>query len=82
MNKKTTELSLLLLYLSGWEEEINGNPETTRCRSWLGYLYEIIKRLEKEGKIKVSDSRRVVEITEKGLSEAKVLEKKYIKEIK
>ncbi len=45
MEKKIQELCLLLMYLTGWEEESRQKPGEKIFRAWKGYLFEVLNRL-------------------------------------
>ena len=74
MNDVIKELSLLLLYLTSWEEDA---VIAKVRRSWKGYPFEILDDLTEEEFI--SDSRRSksVYLTEKGIKKAQETAKKY-----
>jgi len=77
MEKEIEELSLLLMYLTSWEEKLSSNMPP-RYGSWKGYRFEIIDELEKEGFITQGSYRsKSVYLTEKGIKQAEELQKKY-----
>jgi len=68
------ELTLMLLYLSSWEE----GPEDMRYRrSWKGYDFNILNELAKEKLIYDSRRAKSVELDERGVERAKALLMKY-----
>ena len=67
-------LALLLLLLSGWEEDSRKNPGQKIFRSWKGYLFEDLNGME-TGDMIVQFPKSVV-ITEKGLEEAQNLKER------
>jgi len=71
--KRILELNLLLLYLSGWEEESRNDPDSNVFRSWKGYLFDILHDLEQDGLITQFRNTKSVIITEKGIQKAKTL---------
>lgn len=74
MREKTKELTLLLLYLTSWEEKgLSG----TFHRSWKGYPFEIMNELSEEGLISGSKSAKSVYFSEEGIKKAQEIEKKY-----
>ena len=75
MNKKIKELTLLLLYLTSWEEKEFG--ETYR-RSWKGYPFETLNELTEDGYITGSKRSKSVYLTEEGIQEVCNLKKKYL----
>ncbi|MCK4836759.1 MAG: transposase [Candidatus Aminicenantes bacterium] len=78
MKEKIKELSLLLLYLSGWEEDSRNTPGEKLFRAWNGYLFKILNQLEEEELIHQFSQGKSVIITREGLNKAKELEKKYL----
>jgi len=75
MDKAIKELTLLLIYLTAWQED----PDLTKVqRSWKGYSFEVLDELNEEGYIDGSKYAKSVYLTEEGLSKAKELMKKYI----
>jgi hypothetical protein len=69
------ELTLLLLYLSSWEEEpIRGAP--TIRRAWKNHRFEILDALAEEGLLVTSHRAKWVRLTDEGLARAKVLEER------
>lgn len=75
MDKTIKELSLLLIYLTSWQED---GGLTKVQRSWKGYTFEILDELNEEGYIDGSKYAKSVYLTEEGLSKAKELIKKYV----
>ena len=75
MDEKIKELTLLLLYLTSWEEkEFFGEWR----RSWKGYPFEILDELSEEDYIRGSHRSKSVYLTEAGIKEAKSLTEKYL----
>jgi len=69
------ELTLLLLYLSSWEEEpIRGAP--TIHRAWKNHRFEILDALAEEGLLVTPHRAKWVRLTDEGLARAKVLEER------
>jgi Mn-dependent DtxR family transcriptional regulator len=75
MDETIKELTLLLIYLTSWQEDVG---LTKVQRSWKGYPFEVLDELNKEGYIDGSKRAKSVYLTEEGLSKAKELMKKYI----
>jgi len=75
MKKTIKELTLLLIYLTSWQEDAG---LTKVQRSWKGYPFEVLDELNVEGYINGSKHAKSVYLTEEGLSKAKELMKKYI----
>ncbi|MCD6528213.1 transposase [bacterium] len=81
MRKQIKELTLLLLWLTSWDEskqdkQLNGLGPI--YRSWKGYDFDILNELKEEKLISGSHKAKSVYLTEKGIKEAKKLEKKYL----
>jgi len=75
MDKTIKALSLLLIYLTSWQEDINLIKVQ---RSWKGYPFEVLDELNEEGYIEGSKRAKSVYLTEKGINKANDLMKKYI----
>ena len=75
MDEIIKELTLLLIYLTSWEEDA-GLIKVQR--SWKGYPFEVLDKLDEEGYIDGSKHAKSVYLTEEGLSKVKELMKKYI----
>ena len=75
MVKAIKELTLLLIYLTSWQEEA-GSVKIQR--SWKGYPFEILDELREEGYLTERKTAKSVYLTEEGLDRAKELMKKYI----
>jgi len=71
------ELTLLLIYLTSWQEE---DFSIKIHRSWKGYPFEIINELQDEGYISGSKRAKSVYLTEEGIAKAKEFMKKYVNE--
>jgi hypothetical protein len=77
MDEKLKELNLLLLYLSGWEEDSRRNPGEKIYRSWKGYLFEVINELEEKELIIQNRKSKSVVFTEAGRNKAEEIKRKY-----
>jgi len=67
--EQITKLTLLLLYLTSWKDnEVQ--------RSWKGYDFDILNKLEEDGLIAQSKKARSVYLTEEGIKAAKELEER------
>ena len=80
MKKEIRNLTLLLLYLSGWEEDSRKDPGQKIHRAWKGYSFEIINQLEEEALIEQVRNAKSVLLTAEGLKEAQQLKANYLKE--
>ena len=76
MDEIIKELTLLLIYLTSWQEDVGF---TKVQRSWKGYPFEVLDELNEEGYISGSKHAKSVYLTEEGLSKAKDLMEKYIR---
>ncbi len=78
MDEKIKELNLLLLFLSGWEEDSKDEPGAKIFRSWKGYLFEILNEMQDNELIHQKRDAKSVIILEKGIQKAKELKEKYL----
>lgn len=76
MNKKVEELTLMLLYLTAWDEEVP--PFGTHKRSSRDYNLGVLSKLDENGLIVGSDKSGSVFLTDEGALMAKKLVKKYL----
>ena len=65
------DLTLLLIYLSSWEEKVYG--DLTVHRAWKGYLFEVLDALEEAGYLSQTRRAKSVTLTEAGLEHARAL---------
>ena len=75
LNEIIKELTLLLIYLTSWEEDAG---LTKVQRSWKGYPFDALDKLNEEGYIDGNKRAKSVYLTEEGLCKVKELMKKYI----
>ena len=68
-----SKLTLLLLYLTSWEEQ---GPGTLVNRSWKGYDFDVLDKLENEGFISKSNIAKSVYLTAEGTEAAKQLDQR------
>jgi len=67
--EQISKLTLLLLYLTSWKEkEVH--------RSWKGYDFDVLNKLEEAGMIAQSKTAKSVYLTEDGIEAAKELEER------
>jgi DNA-binding PadR family transcriptional regulator len=57
-------LTLLVIYLSSWEEQLA--PDLTVRRAWKGYLFEVLDALEEKGYISQTRRAKSLTLTEQG----------------
>jgi len=70
------ELTLLLLYLTSWEEElVPGAPKVHR--TWKNHRFEALDALAGEGYLDTTPRSKSVHITKDGVEKARELQKKY-----
>ena len=85
MEKNIEELTLLLMYLTSWEEkgyvrDENGEVKERDYKTcWKGYSFDIINKLTDEEYLFHSKGKSVT-LTQKGEKFAKELIEKYLKE--
>jgi len=77
MDEKLKELNLLVLYLSGWEEDSRNNPGQKIFRSWKGFLFEVLNDFEEKEFIIQNRKSKSVVFTETGKREAEEIKRKY-----
>lgn len=70
------ELTLLLLYLTSWEEPVMG--DLTIQWAWKGYPFETLDALEAAGFLNQSHRAKSVTLTESGIDRARVLAAQYL----
>ena len=64
-SEKTAKLTLLLIYLTGWDEK---DLVSNMRRAWKGYDFDTLDKLEEDGLISQSKTAKSVYLTEKGLN--------------
>lgn len=73
-DQQIEELTLILLYLTSWEE---GKNEFRIRRSWKGYDFDALNELEDRNLISGSRRAKSVCFSDQGIDEAEKLLKKY-----
>ncbi|TYS58513.1 transposase [Sutcliffiella horikoshii] len=76
MEERIKELTLLLLYLTSWEEKYIGEMR----RSWKGYDFNALNQLGEQDLLHGTRSKSVY-LTEAGIEEAEKLVEKYLGQI-
>ncbi len=85
MDKNIEDLTLLLMYLTSWEEEgyvvLDDNVEKSKVKTcWKGYDFDILNKLTDDGYLYYSKhTSKSVGLTPKGEELAKELMNKYLK---
>ncbi len=69
------ELTLLLLYLSSWEEQ--SGPSQGARKAWKGYTFTTLNGLEDRGLIHQSRKARSITLTEEGIALAREIEMRF-----
>ncbi|MCK4766474.1 MAG: transposase [Candidatus Aminicenantes bacterium] len=77
MDERLKDLNLLVLYLSGWEEDSRKQPGQKLFRSWKGYPFEILNDFEHRQLITQHRKSKSVVFTEAGKRKAEELMRKY-----
>ena len=74
------DLCLLLMFLTGWEEESRQKPGEKIFRAWKGYLFEVLNKLADDKLIVQFANTKSVTLTEAGKQKAKQLKEKFFNE--
>jgi hypothetical protein len=80
MDDKIKDLHLLLMYLTGWEDEKRNSAGEKIFRAWRGYNFEILNALEEQKLIRQyrnANSRSLI-VTEEGKQKAEGLKQRYL----
>ncbi len=72
------ELTLILIYLTGWEGEKRDAPGEKVFRAWKGYRFEVLKELQEQRLIHQVPGGKSLFLYQKGKQKALELIKKYI----
>ena len=79
MDQQISELTMLLIYLTGWEETPKkSNKEKKVFRAFIGYRYEALQELESRGLIRLTPGGKSLTVTEKGKQTAGELKNKLL----
>lgn len=76
MEEQIKELTLLLAYLTSWNEKDRLLKQEFK-KSWKGYDFDILNKLNEEEYIYQENKKKYFIWEEKGIDEAKKLIKKY-----
>lgn len=76
MKEQIKELTLLLAYLTSWNEKDRLLKQEFK-KSWKGYNFDILNKLNEEEYIYQENKKKYFIWEEKGIDEAKRLIKKY-----
>lgn len=78
MDQNLKDLNLLLLFLSGWEEESGPQKGEKVFRSWKGYLFDVLNELESERMIYQPRNTRSLIILPEGIKRALEIKSKVL----
>jgi hypothetical protein len=76
LNKEIEELTLMLLYLTAWEEDVP--PFGRHKRNWKSHSAKVLDKLDKDGLLVSSDKSDSVFLTSAGAIRAQALVQKYL----
>jgi hypothetical protein len=79
MEQHITELTMLLIYLTGWEEDKRNAPGKKVFRAWKGYRFEVLDELQQGRLISQVPGGKSLILTDEGKQKALELKEKYIK---
>lgn len=82
MNQEQTEqlkrdLTLMLIALTGWEEEKRGTEGKLQTRAWKGYNFEVLDDLQSKGLIYQVPGGKSLILKDRGIEKAMELIDKY-----
>ena len=72
------DLHLLLIYLTGWEEEKRNSPGEKVFRAWKGYKFDVLDELERQRLIHQIPGGKSLFLTDEGKQKAENLRQKYM----
>ena len=78
MEEKIKDLSLLLMFLTGWEEDSRKNPGEKAFCSWKGYSFKSMNQLADDKLIVQFKDKKLVILTDAGKQMAEKLKTKYL----
>jgi len=74
------DLTLLLMYLTGWEEDSRKNPGEKLFCSWNGFSFKAINNLNDNKLITTFKGKKITFLTPEGIKKAQELKKKIYNE--
>ena len=77
MDTAIEDLTLLLLYLTSWEEQVVPSQPPIH-RAWKGFRFEVLDTLEEKGLLSQSWRAKSVVLTEEGVRKGQELQAKYL----
>jgi hypothetical protein len=78
MEEKIKDLNLLLMYLTGWEEDSRQNQGEKVLCTWKGYNFKTLNQFADEKLIIQFKDKNLVILTELGRQKAENLKKQYL----
>lgn len=75
-NQTIQDLTLLLLYLTSWEERVF--DDFSIQRAWKGFRFEALDALEEAGYINQTRRAKSVTLTGEGIEQARALVTRYL----
>jgi len=72
------ELTLVLISLTGWEEDERNSPDKKVFRAYKGYRFEELDELQKQEFIRQVPGGKSLLLTDEGKQEAEQLKRKYL----
>jgi len=78
MDYRVTELCLLLLYLTSWDEDYRKYPGKRMTRSWKGYPRYILRELAENNLIIENAKASAAIITDIGKLRAEQIKQRYL----
>ena len=81
MKDKVKDLSLLLISLTGWEEDSRNEPGTKVNKAWTGYSFDVLNELEAENLIvQFRGNAKTLILTKEGQEKALTLKQNYLQQ--
>jgi hypothetical protein len=77
-DKTKQELTLLLIYLTGWEEDKRNSPGEKVFRAWKGYKFEVLDEIQNQRLIFQIPGGKSLILTNEGKQKAEELRQKYL----
>ena len=69
---------MLLIYLTGWEEDKRNSPGEKVFRAWKGYNFEVLDEIQKQKLIYQVPGGKSLVLTDEGKQKAEELRRKYL----
>ena len=79
MDRQISELTMLLIYLNGWEETPKRSKKDKKVfRAWVFHKFEILKELQNQELIRLTPGGKLLTVTEKGKQAAEELKNRWL----